>query len=277
VPLDVEPWTADAISCVLVPFRRYCARPGQYAGSGTVLATTGTTRVDTTPLQVDDWIRLTEDDGANVAGIYAWDGASYVWAEGLPQAPSLDRGQLTIEGLSPAVVQDGLGGYLLTPGGLVEAYDDDSLIDVEVLDTATGGGLYWALKTCKLRATTDSSTDVSPASLEPEGLYYEISVTLTLDDFQWTFSEQFEIDAATDYDSVLIDDCIPVALIRVGGAVSAAQDLFDQRLLASPVMGWTRMWSGSSWDIVSPGDHYVQLAGDPSPPSVLGDIVYVQP
>ena len=57
---------------------------GQFAGSSTTFAGLPTTTSDTKPVNNGDWAVLTQDDGGNVAGIYAFDGTAYVFVKSIP-------------------------------------------------------------------------------------------------------------------------------------------------------------------------------------------------
>lgn len=57
---------------------------GQFAGSAATFAGLPTTTSDGKPVNNSDWAVLTIDDGANEAGIYVWNGTTYVLVAEIP-------------------------------------------------------------------------------------------------------------------------------------------------------------------------------------------------
>lgn len=266
--LDIDAETGDAVAPIAFLFRRYAAQLGQFAGAAATFAALPTTRQDSSPLVIDDYARLDTDDGPNVAGLYTWTGAAWVYSEPIPTAPAIEEASLSIRNDGGAVpIGDGRGGLLLSPDGVIERYDAGDLVEVD--GTLDGLGLYWAIVTDPIPATEDTSAADPPRSLEPEGMFYRFSVRYR---FRGVITDQqvdIEFDADGDYDSSKLtgSGAIPAGLLLVDGIPAAAQTLFDARLEAAGVGLLVQMGARAGRTI------FVQLLGDPAPSTQIpGDV-----
>ncbi len=280
MPLDVEGWSGHAVACVLVPFRPYAGYPGQYTGTYTDLDGAGALRADGSPAQDGDWLRLTQADNdfdpVAQPGIYVRD-TTYQFDQALPTKPTLLHGEVLLTSNSEEYLRDGQGGYFVAPDDLlIQHFGAGDIEELEVIDTATGGGLYWVVRTKRLRATFKGGAGPALA-IEPEGMIYQVTLVFEVEGFEQKHVSTFVIDADADYDSVLIDGCIPVDLINASGLPVAAQDLFDARLQDSSYISGIFSWTGSEWEPTEGARIFVRFPGDPAPPaSVRGDIVIEQ-
>lgn len=127
---------------------------GQYAGSAATFAALPTTTNDGKAINATDWAILSTDDGANQAGIYAYNGTAYTLIKEIPEVLTLsvtstDSNSIDFSGVgtvgSPLTADikiDVLAGNLLkvtATGTKVDPADVKALVktfDVELQDLA---------------------------------------------------------------------------------------------------------------------------------------------